>query len=115
MNYPSKKGIINQALLKVSLDPDRMSSNFFVFHFSNPRFKETYFESNRGAGIPNFPPMNDFKQFPFINPPIDLQYKFEKAIEAVSEMKNVAMKNEKEAENLFNSLLQKAFKGELVN
>lgn len=110
----AKEGIINQALLKVTLDESKMRNDFFVFHFTQEHFKQTFFDSNRGAGIPNFPPMKDFKQFPFINPPIDLQNQFAAHVRAIETQKALAEQSLKKSEDLFNSLLQKAFKGELV-
>jgi len=110
----AKKGIINQALLKISLNEHKMRNDFFLFHFTQKNFKETFFESNRGAGIPNFPPMSDFKKFPFIYPPIHLQNQFAKRVQAIEAQKTQAQSALQKSEDLFNSLLQRAFKGELV-
>lgn len=110
----AKEGIINQALLKLTLDQSKMRNDFFVFHFTQENFKKTYFDSNRGAGIPNFPPMKVFKQFPFITPPIKLQNQFAERVQAIEAQKAQAQASLAQAEDLFNSLLQRAFKGELV-
>ena len=110
----AKEGIINQALLKLTLDQSKMRNDFFVFHFTQENFKKTYFDSNRGAGIPNFPPMKVFKQFPFITPPIKLQNQFAERVQAIEAQKAQAQASLTQAEDLFNSLLQRAFKGELV-
>ena len=110
----AKEGIINQALLKLTLDQSKMRNDFFVFHFTQENFKKTYFDSNRGAGIPNFPPMKVFKQFPFITPPIKHQNQFSERVKAIEAQKALAQQEVKKADNLFNSLLQKAFKGELT-
>ncbi len=110
----AKEGIINQALLKLTLDQSKMRNDFFVFHFTQENFKKTYFDSNRGAGIPNFPPMKVFKQFPFITPPIELQNQFADRVKAIEAQKAQAQASLAQAEDLFNSLLQRAFKGEMV-
>jgi type I restriction enzyme S subunit len=110
----AKKGIMNQALLKVSLDEEKMRKDFFVFHFRQQNFRDKYFGANRGAGIPNFPPMASFKKFPFIAPPINLQNQFAEKIELIEQQKALAKQELQESEDLFNCLLQKAFKGELV-
>jgi type I restriction enzyme S subunit len=47
-------------------------------------------------------------------PPIELQEKFAKIVEKVEELKNIEKKSLIESENLFDSLMQKAFKGELI-
>jgi type I restriction enzyme S subunit len=109
----AKKGIINQALLKVTLDQKKMKNDFFTFHFTQDNFRNKYFGANRGAGIPNFPPMKTFKSFPFITPPINIQEEFESKIALIEQQKELAKQELKESEDLFNCLLQKAFKGEL--
>jgi type I restriction enzyme S subunit len=109
----AKKGIINQALLKVTIDESKMTNDFFVFHFSHKNFREKYFDANRGAGIPNFPPMSEFKKFPFISPPIHLQNKFAERVQNIEAQKQQAQLELAKSEALFNSLLQGAFKGEL--
>ena len=110
----AKKGIINQALLKVSIDETKMRRDFFIFHFTQENFRDKYFGANRGAGIPNFPPMARFKKFPFITPPIKLQNQFADKIALIEQQKALAKQELQQAEDLFNCLLQKAFKGELV-
>lgn len=110
----ARKGIINQALLKITLDESKMKNDFFVFLFSHKNFREKYFDANRGAGIPNFPPMSEFKKFPFITPPMKLQEQFVERVAVIEEQKAIAQKSLEKSESLFNSLLQKAFKGELV-
>ncbi len=109
----SKKGIINQALLKISLDELKIRNIFFVLHFTQNNFKNTFFYSNRGAGIPNFPSMVEFKKFPFICPPIELQNEFTKKVEAIEKEKNLLENSLKELEKNYNALVQKAFKGKL--
>lgn len=110
----AREGIINQALLKITLNESKMRNDFFVFHFTQESFKKAFFDSNRGAGIPNFPPMKEFKQFPFISPPISLQNRFATQVQAIETQKAQAQKALAKSEELFNSLLQKAFRGELI-
>lgn len=109
----AKKGIINQALLKVTLDEKLMRNDFFIFHFSHKNFRERYFDANRGAGIPNFPPMSDFKKFPFITPSIDIQNQFAERVQLIENQKLQAQEALTKSELLFQGLLQQAFKGEL--
>ena len=109
----SKKGVINQALLKISLDQSEMNNHLFWFIFSNPNFKRKYFGSYIGSGIPNFPSMKEFKKFRFIQPPIELQNKFADIIQQVEKLKAKYKESEKELNNLFGSLMQRAFRGEL--
>ncbi|SFW31469.1 type I restriction enzyme, S subunit [Sinomicrobium oceani] len=54
------------------------------------------------------------EEFPIIYPPIKLQNQFAEKITLIEQQKTLAQQELKEAEDLFNCLLQKAFKGELV-
>jgi len=110
----AKKGIINQALLKITLNENLMRNEFFVYHFSHKNFKEKFFKSDRGAGIPNLPPMTDFKKFPFITPPIKEQVRFYNLMQNIEKQRKISMHSLQKSEELFQSLLQRAFKGELV-
>jgi len=109
----AKEGIINQALLKLTLDQNIYKNDFFVKVFSQENFKEKYFDSNRGAAIPNFPPMSAFKEFKFITPPIEVQENYMDIIKNIKSCLGL-IENGKNSQNLFNSLIQKAFKGELI-
>ena len=54
------------------------------------------------------------KKYQIILPPIKLQREFVKALGIATEQKNQAEASLKKSEDLFNALLQKAFKGELL-
>jgi type I restriction enzyme S subunit len=58
--------------------------------------------------------MSEFKKFPFITPPMKLQEQFVERVAVIEEQKAIAQKSLEKSESLFNSLLQRAFKGELV-
>jgi len=109
----AKRGIINQALLKITLDNSVVNNQFFVFLFSHGSFKKKFYGNSIGSGIPNFPPMDEFKKFQFIYPSIELQNKFAVIVEKTEALK-VQLKNGlNDLENLYGSLSQKAFKGVL--
>ena len=109
----AKPGIINQALLKVSLDPQKIQHKFFVHVFASPQFKEKFIPSNRGGAIPNLPPMSVMKEIPFIYPPLELQDKFVKFSEKVEGLKYQYQQALLNLEAIYGSLSQQAFKGEL--
>lgn len=109
----SKPGIINQALLKLTLDNRVYSNELFIKVFTNKNFKEKYLESDRGAAIPNFPPMTTFKEFRFIAPPIEVQKRFNQQIKNLEQQKEKLKTQMQDSENLFQALLQKAFNGGL--
>ncbi|MDQ8940660.1 restriction endonuclease subunit S [Acinetobacter baumannii] len=54
----SPAGIINQALLKISLNQSIILNDVFIDIFMHPSFKKAFYGDFRGAAIPNFPPMS---------------------------------------------------------
>lgn len=80
--------------------------------FRNKSFKNLMLESGQGANIQNI----NQQILSSINvplPSLNLQEQFVKSIQAIEEQKAIAQKSLEHSESLFNSLLQKAFKGEL--
>ena len=67
----------------------------------------------RGGNQPN---LNSalLKSYEVINPPLVLQNQFAERVAVIEEQKAIAQKSLEQSESLFDSLLQKAFKGELV-
>jgi type I restriction enzyme S subunit len=78
---------------------------YFVSYFRIERF-------SHGAGVPTLDRKLVHKELaPF--PPIELQNQFAERVAVIEEQKSIAQKSLEKSESLFNSLLQKAFKGGL--
>lgn len=105
------KATINPVIL--ILRPKNISPLFLKQLMLNNKVKETYVNSSSSSAQPMITQktMNEFK---LINPPKELQLKFEISVKQVQNSSMYILKTILQAENLFNSLLQKAFKGELV-
>ncbi|RLF05521.1 MAG: hypothetical protein DRJ64_05480, partial [Thermoprotei archaeon] len=63
----------------------------------------------------NIPKVNrkEFAAYPCYLPPLPLQEKFSKQMRTMEKMKNSLSVNQEKIDNLFNSLVQRAFRGEL--
>lgn len=72
----AKEGIINQALLKLSLNPHIMKNTFFIQQFRGEEIQDILFGFSRGSGIPNMPSMSEVKAVKFICPPLELQKEY---------------------------------------
>ena len=105
----AKAGIINQALLKVSLDQSIMLNTFFVHQFRSERIQDILFGFCRGSGIPNFPSMSEVKSVKFICPPIALQEQFAAFVEQTDKSKMVIQQSLEKLEILKKALMQKYF------
>lgn len=85
----AKKGIINQALLKLSLNQDIMMNTFFIQQFRGEEIQDILFGFSRGSGIPNMPSMNEVKSVKFICPPLELQKQYCDFVKQVNKSKVV--------------------------
>lgn len=94
-----KKGIVNK----------------FVLHILTTKEYRGHIRSVCVGGIDKRQLNKDhIEYFPIINPPIELQNKFVKLLTSIEEQKVILQNSLAKSEELFNSLLQKAFKGELI-
>ena len=111
----SLKGIINQALLKITLDNSKILAPYFILLWKSHIIQQVLTKVSRGSGIPNFPSMSEIKSIKFPNPPIAIQQQFAELVQKTEALKEKQKQSEIELENLFNTLMHKAFKGELVS
>ena len=101
----AKDGIINQALLKLSLDQNVMMNTFFIQQFRGEEIQDVLFGFSRGSGIPNMPSMSEVKTVQFICPPIELQKNYCDFVEQVDKSKITIQKALDEARLLMDSLM----------
>lgn len=85
-------------------------SSAFLYH---PEIKKQIIQANRGAIMAGLN-LTIIKKVKFPIPPLSLQNKFAAIVEKVEQMKGAQVKSREEIDNLFNTLMQKAYKGELV-
>ena len=98
---------LNTALYSQNLNGN--NPTFLLFLLRNFRVERF----SRGAGVPTLN-RNLVHAESIINVPIELQSQFAESVKAIEAQKAQAQASLAQAEDLFNSLLQKAFKGELV-
>lgn len=105
----AKEGIINQALLKISLNKDIMNNQFFIYQFRCKEIQDMLFGISRGSGIANMPSMNEVKAFKFICPPLELQNQFASFVQEVDKSRSRIQKSLEASQELFDSLMQEYF------
>lgn len=105
----AKEGIINQALLKISLNKDIMNNKFFIYQFRCKEIQEMLFGFSRGSGIPNMPSMKEVKAFKFICPPLELQNQFASFVKEIDKSRSRIQKSLEASQELFDSLMQEYF------
>jgi type I restriction enzyme S subunit len=105
-------GIINPRLMKISFDQRKIIPLFFKFLFQNASFQALMKNYSHG-GTMDILNIGILKGLKIILPPISLQMKFAELVQKVENLKEKQKISEQELDNLFNSLMQKAFKGDL--
>lgn len=68
-----EEGVINQALLKISIDDKKISDEFFYHYFDWSKFQERITENTQGGAMQNLIGMDEFRQIGFSVPPINEQ------------------------------------------
>ncbi|TWI22679.1 restriction endonuclease subunit S [Sphingobacterium siyangense] len=99
----------NQACAVIS--PSKKMNYAYLFELLKQNYEDLR-SLGRGGNQPNLN-AGLIKNYEIINPPLHLQEAFAKKIELINQLK--AQTNAQKSEELFQSLLQKAFKGELVS
>jgi type I restriction enzyme S subunit len=101
----------NQAIAFSKLD-EKKADTLFIYYAI--QLGKTYFKRmQRGVRQKNMN-LSMIRNLEIMNPPLNLQHKFSSIIDKLEYQKNQAQQSLQKSEELFNSLLQKAFKGELV-
>ena len=105
----AKAGIINQALLKLSLNQELMMNTFFIQQFRGEEIQEILFGFSRGSGIPNMPSMSEVKAVKFVCPPLEMQKQYCDFVHQVDKTKVAVQKALEKTQLLFDSLMQQYF------
>jgi type I restriction enzyme S subunit len=108
-----KPGIINPRLIKITLNKNIIMPLFFKYLFLSPYVKNQLENLSHG-GTMNIINIGIIKNIRISIPPIPLQQKFAKIVEKVEKLREKQKKSEQEINELFESLMQRAFRGELV-
>lgn len=109
-NFPT--AYINQHLAILRVKKEFLP--FFVSQFISSVGGETQFLKLDKGGVKAGLNFDDIKSLIIINPPMNLQNQFAERIQLIEAQKQQAQRSLEKSEALFNSLLQRAFTGELT-
>jgi len=111
------RGIINQALLKLTPNED-VSVEFLKYWLRSNIFQNIIFEHAGGAAIPNVPSAKILKEiiipFPSLSEQLDIVKRIETMLKKTTDLETYYSKKNDDLEELKKSILQKAFAGELT-
>ncbi|MFT4803684.1 MAG: type I restriction enzyme S subunit [Psychroserpens sp.] len=97
---------------KASIDPEKAELNFIAQQLRLPHYRDYIWSQVAGGGQP-YLNLKKIKSFKLVLPELKDQRKYSRIVEQINELKCLASASLLELENLYGSLSQKAFKGEL--
>jgi type I restriction enzyme S subunit len=106
-------GIINPRLLKISPKPQKIKSIFLTHCFENPATQMNLLHISHGGtmGILNAGLLRELKM---IVPPIYIQEQFVRIVQKFERLQSQQREAERQAGHLFQTLLHRAFRGQLT-
>ncbi|MFK0370163.1 restriction endonuclease subunit S [Enterobacter sichuanensis] len=113
-----EKGIINQALLRVRINNEIYDKRFFLTLFRSPMFQKVIIENSTGSAMQNLKSVKELKQIPVPLPCLSEQHEIVRRVEQLFAYADTVEKQVNNAltrvNNLTQSILAKAFRGELT-
>jgi type I restriction enzyme S subunit len=115
----AKKGVINQALLRIRLIESIVSQKYFVYYFRSAEFQRKILVQSQGTAMTNMVGMKDFKEIEIILPPLETQQAIVSKIEELFSELDEGIENLKTAQQQLKtyrqSVLKWAFEGKFTN
>ena len=105
--------LFSSFMIKASPKLDILNPYFLSIQMRTPSYRIYIVNAANTATITNISQPN-LKELNIIIPPMDLQNQFAERVQAIEAQKAQAQASLAQAEDLFNSLLQRSFKGELL-
>lgn len=95
-----------------AIQPNDSVNSIFLFWLF--KLSRKYFQDHATSGMKKIITKGEFEKIKMILPPLPIQKDFEIKIKSIQHLKGNMINAELKSESLFQSLLQRAFKGELV-
>ena len=115
----AEKGVINQALLKITIEKRLILPKLFKYLFSSLGFQNKILVETRGSAMKNISSVEDIKKFQLAIPSIQEQnqiiLEIERRFTIADNIEKTIGENLKKTERLRQSILKQAFEGKLVS
>ena len=104
---------VNQHVCIIRTDKHKIIPEFLSYQLSLPSYQNKIMANQSGATRQAFN-YTQIKNFDIIMPPLALQQQFARVVQEVERIREQQAESKKEVEMLFNVLISKAFKGEIL-
>jgi type I restriction enzyme S subunit len=113
--YPGKDDTanVNQHVCIIRPEKEVINPVFLSYLMSMDNFQKKIFATQSGATRQAFN-YTQIKKFDIVTPPLHLQQQFADFVQSVEDMKSSQVKSAETMDEMFNSFLDKAFRGELI-
>lgn len=109
-----ERGIINQALLKIQLNKNIISNEYFIKIFKSPFMQQNIFDKAKGSAIPNMVGVAVLKQIIIPVPPLAEQKRIVEKVDSLmalcDELEKRIKKSKEYSEKLMEAILKDMFK-----
>ena len=110
----SLKGFnIVRATARVRLDEAKANRKYVAYHLNTSKIQNYFIKETRTVSQPTLN-ISHIEQTPILLPPMESQIRFSEFAEKINSQKETAIVQSTKSEFLFQSLLQQAFKGDLI-
>lgn len=109
---PDREGYATSEMIPLKPNREILNREYFAYSLRSKAFVDYISEKVSGAKMPRVV-MSDFKNFKLPIPPLALQEEFADFVGKVNDIKIVLNKSLEQLNNNFDSLISRAFKGEL--
>ncbi len=107
--------LLPDKLWKIKVDKKKICSEYLKFILSHPAIRGQISNKSTGTSGSMFNiSMSKLKSIQIVIPPLELQAEFASIVYQVEHMREHQSQSKQQIDDLFNVLMQKAFKGELV-
>ena len=114
----AEPGVINQALLKITIDDTLLNSRYFIHLFRSPTCQKRVLQETRGSAMKNIASVADLKEIPIPLPSFAEQFviadEVERHLSVTDSIEEIVDQSLKRAQGLRQSILKQAFEGKLV-
>ena len=104
---------VTRGIVPIWFESNISNKTFFYYLYNTVQIQQEVKRLAKGATLIQIN-LKDLRELKLIKPTIIIQNQFAERVKAIEEQKSIAQASALKSEELFNSLLQKAFNGELV-